>query len=191
MSAKDQSCLILRDLPSAINIRQRYPNCFFRTHSLAMSWLQYFYTYFAFRGSLTSSGFLDRIREVFTVSKYVSYSRLPLTRNNCYVFSKIFLRKVFYCCRSNANNSSNTRIIHWRLWYECAKIWEILRRIEYRRYKRRITLLFILRTRAHDLRGFKSLLAFSFRLDRTEYEREINYTYLYIVSKYGLLHPPE
>lgn len=42
-----------------------------------------------------------------------------------------------------------------------------------------------------QLREFKSLLAFSFRLDRTGYEREINYTYLCIVSKYGVLHPAE
>lgn len=42
-----------------------------------------------------------------------------------------------------------------------------------------------------QLREFKSLLAFSFRLDRTGYEREINYTYLCIVSKYGVLHLAE
>lgn len=38
-----------------------------------------------------------------------------------------------------------------------------------------------------QLREFKSL--FYFRLDRSEYEREINYTYLCIVSKYDGLHP--
>lgn len=40
-----------------------------------------------------------------------------------------------------------------------------------------------------QLREFKSFLAFYFRLDRSEYEREINYTYLCIVSKYDVLHP--
>lgn len=56
-------------LTNAIDIRQRYPNCFLRAHLLVISWLGYFHTYFAFRGSLVPSGFLDRIRQVSTVSR--------------------------------------------------------------------------------------------------------------------------
>jgi len=186
VSATDQSWLILRDLATLSISVYGTQTVFFKYHSLVIFRLQYFYTYFAFRWSLASSGFSWQDSPSFYHLE-ICFALGYRWRATTVTFSL----KDFYVRYFIAAGLRYAQIIHRRLSYERAKIWEILRRIEHRRCKRRITLLFILRTWAHELRGFKSLLAFSFRLDRTKHEREINYTCLYIVSKYGLPHPSE
>jgi len=58
-------------LTNAIDIRQRYPNCFLREYLLVILTSTFLHI---FRRSPVPSGFLDRIREVSTVSRYVLHS---------------------------------------------------------------------------------------------------------------------
>lgn len=173
-------------LSNVIDILQRYPNCFLQAPPSRDILTSIFLH--IFRISLVSRFFWFSWQNSPSFYHFEIYFALGC---RWHATTVTFSLKDFYARYFIAAGLGYAQIIHRRLSYERAKIWEILRRIEHRRCKRRITLLFILRTWAHELRGFKSLLAFSFRLDRTKHEREINYTCLYIVSKYGLLHPSE